>query len=103
MNSATEPQPPATGKTQTQPRTHDAGTTDGNILKKKERKRSMDEKDNIELRSEKVRNIIGGVPPRLVRAGTVVIITICVALALAAWLIKIDGTPVWRMIFFSRM
>ena len=61
----------------------------------------MDEKDNIELRSEKVRNIIGGVPPRLVRAGTVVIITICVALALAAWLIKIDGTPVWRMIFFS--
>ena len=34
----------------------------------------MDEKDNIELRSEKVRNIIGGVPPRLVRAGTVVII-----------------------------
>ena len=34
MNSATEPQPPATGKTQTQPRTHDAGTTDGNILKK---------------------------------------------------------------------
>ena len=46
----------------------------------------MDEKDNIELRSEKVRNI-----------------TICVALALAAWLIKIDGTPVWRMIFFSRM
>lgn len=54
----------------------------------------MDEKDNIELRSEKVRNIIGGVPPRLVRAGTVVIITICVALALAAWLIKIDGTPV---------
>lgn len=63
----------------------------------------MDEKDNIELRSEKVRNIIGGVPPRLLRAGTVVIITICVALALAAWLIKIDGTPVWRMIFFSRM
>lgn len=63
----------------------------------------MDEKDNIELRSEKVRNIIGGVPPRLVRAGTVVIITICVALALAAWLIKIDGTPVWRMIFFSSM
>lgn len=50
-----------------------------------------------------MRNIIGGVPPRLVRAGTVVIITICVALALAAWLIKIDGTPVWRMIFFSRM
>ena len=42
-----------------------------------------------ELRSEKVRNIIGGVPPRLVRAGTVVIITICVALALAAWLKKI--------------
>ena len=30
------------------------------------------ESDNIELRSEKVRNVIGKVPPRLVSLGTVV-------------------------------
>ena len=34
------------------------------------------ESDNIELRSEKVRNVIGKVPPRLVSLGTVVITTI---------------------------
>ncbi len=41
------------------------------------------ESDNIELRSEKVRNIIGKVPPRLVRVGTVVITIIVLALAVA--------------------
>lgn len=39
--------------------------------------------DNIELRSEKVRNIIGKVPPRLVRIGTVVITIIILALVVA--------------------
>ena len=39
--------------------------------------------DNIELRSEKVRNVIGKVPPRLVRLGTVLITVIVLALALA--------------------
>ena len=37
--------------------------------------------DNIELRSEKVRNVIGKVPPRLVSLGTVVITIIVLALA----------------------
>lgn len=32
--------------------------------------------DNIELRSEKVRNVIGKVPPRLVSLGTVIITVI---------------------------
>ena len=41
------------------------------------------ESDNIELRSEKVRNVIGKVPPRLVSLGTVVITTIVLALAVA--------------------
>ena len=41
------------------------------------------ESDNIELRSEKVRNVIGKVPPRLVRLGTVVITLIVLALAVA--------------------
>ena len=41
------------------------------------------ESDNIELRSEKVRNVIGKVPPRLVSLGTVVITIIVLALAVA--------------------
>ena len=41
------------------------------------------ESDNIELRSEKVRNVIGKVPPRLVSLGTVLITVIVLALALA--------------------
>lgn len=39
--------------------------------------------DNIELRSEKVRNVISKVPPRLVSLGTVLITVIVLALALA--------------------
>ena len=38
------------------------------------------ESDNIELRSEKVRNVIGKVPPRLVSLGTVVITTEALAI-----------------------
>ena len=41
------------------------------------------ELDNIELRSEKVRNVIGKVPPRLVSLGTVIITVIVLALAVA--------------------
>ena len=41
------------------------------------------ESDNIELRSEKVRNIIGKVPPRFVTFGTVVFTIIVLALAVA--------------------
>ena len=41
------------------------------------------ELDNIELRSEKVRNVIGKVPPRLVCLGTVIITIIVLALAVA--------------------
>ena len=41
------------------------------------------ELDNVELRSEKVRNVIGKVPPRLVSLGTVIITVIVLALAVA--------------------
>ena len=41
------------------------------------------ESHNIELRSEKVRNVIGKVPPRLVSLGTVIITIIVLALAVA--------------------
>ncbi len=43
------------------------------------------ESDNIELRSEKVRNVIGKVPPRLVSLGTVIITIIVLALAVASY------------------
>ena len=43
--------------------------------------------DNIELRSEKVRHIIGQVPPALVRTGTMVITLVVIALAVAFYII----------------
>lgn len=43
------------------------------------------ESDNIELRSEKVRNVIGKVPPCLVSLGTVIITIIVLALAVASY------------------
>ena len=44
--------------------------------------------DNIELRSEKVRHIIGQVPPALVRTGTMVITLVIIALAIAFYTIR---------------
>jgi len=44
--------------------------------------------DNIELRSEKVRHIIGKVPPVLVRTGTFIITIIVIALAVAFYTIR---------------
>ncbi len=41
------------------------------------------ESENIELRSEKVRRVIGEVPPLIVRMGTVIITIIVIALAIA--------------------
>lgn len=50
--------------------------------------RTHTETDNIELRSEKVRHVIGQVPPALVRMGTVVITLVTVALAVALCTIR---------------
>lgn len=50
------------------------------------------ESDKIELRSEKVRNIIGEVPPSLVRYGTVIVMLILLALFLAAYFIPYPET-----------
>ena len=44
--------------------------------------------DNIELRSEKVRHIIGQVPPALVRTGTIVITLVVIALGIAFYTIR---------------
>jgi hypothetical protein len=46
------------------------------------------ESDNIELRSEKVRHIIGEVPPLIVRAGTVVITIAIIVLAVVFYIIN---------------
>lgn len=43
----------------------------------------MDTHDRIELRSEKVRNLIGDIPPVLVRWGIIIIMLIFIALILA--------------------
>ena len=49
---------------------------------------NKNETDNIELRSEKVRHIIGQVPPALVRIGTMVITLVVIALAIASYTIR---------------
>mgnify|MGYP006057966163 FL=1 len=48
---------------------------------------NKNETDNIELRSEKVRHIIGQVPPALVRMGSVVITLVVIALGIASYTI----------------
>lgn len=66
----------------------------------------MDERDfdennkaNVNLRSEKMRHIIGDIPPVLVRTGTVIILAVIVILAIAMTVIKIDGVPLTEKIF----
>jgi hypothetical protein len=49
---------------------------------------NKNETDNIGLRSEKVRHIIGQVPPSLVRTGTMVITLVVIALAIAFYTIR---------------
>lgn len=49
---------------------------------------NKNESENIELRSEKVRHIIGQVPPALVRTGTLVITLVVIALAIAFYTIR---------------
>ena len=46
----------------------------------------MEEKVNIELRSEKVRNIIGNEMPFFVRYGITIITVVLVIVALVVWI-----------------
>ncbi len=46
--------------------------------------------DNIELRSEKVRNIIGQIPPRVIRVGISVIFLIIAGLLVGSYFFKYD-------------
>lgn len=54
----------------------------------------MANNENIELRSEKVRNIIGSIPPKLVRYGTFYIIILLSALILAAIYIELPDKTI---------
>jgi hypothetical protein len=52
----------------------------------------LEEKDNIELRSEKVRNLIGQIPPVIIRAGISVIFFIILILLIGSWFFKFEYT-----------
>ena len=52
----------------------------------------MEEADKIELRSEKVRNIIGEIPPSIVRYGIIVITFIVLGLLAASYFISYPET-----------
>lgn len=49
------------------------------------KKKADSERDRIELRSEKVRNMIGEMPSFLIRWGNTILVIIFVLLALVAW------------------
>lgn len=51
------------------------------------KKKADSEQDRIELRSEKVRNMIGEMPSFLIRRGNTILVIIFVLLALIAWLV----------------
>ncbi len=52
----------------------------------------MDETKDIELRSEKVRNIIGQIPSKIIRIGITIIFVVVLALLLGATFFKFDRT-----------
>lgn len=49
------------------------------------KKKAESDQDRIELRSEKVRNMIGKMPSFLIRWGNTILVVIFVLLALIAW------------------
>jgi hypothetical protein len=52
----------------------------------------MNEKENIELRSEKVRSLIGQIPPVIIQAGISVIFLIILILLIGSWFFKFEYT-----------
>lgn len=51
----------------------------------KMKQQAVDEQSRIELRSEKVRNLIGQMPPFLIRWGSVILIVIVILLFLVGY------------------
>ena len=54
-----------------------------------QKKQAELERDRVELRSEKVRNMIGEMPPFLIRWGNTILIVVFVLLAMIAWFFNI--------------
>ena len=52
----------------------------------------MSESDNIELRSEKVRNIIGQIPPSIIRTGITLIFLIIIGILVGTWFFDYEYT-----------
>lgn len=46
----------------------------------------MEQEDDIKLRSEKLRNIMGCIPRRLVMTGTIIIVIVTIVLIAFAWI-----------------
>lgn len=61
-----------------------------------------DKKDNIELRSEKVRNIIGQIPPFLIRSGISVIFIVVIVLLVMSYFFKYSYTIETEIIFANK-
>ncbi|MCD6112140.1 MAG: hypothetical protein J7J86_02610 [Bacteroidales bacterium] len=59
----------------------------------------MEEKDNIELRSEKVQNIIGQIPPRIIRKGISVIFLVVIVLLIGSYFFKYSYVVKSEIIF----
>lgn len=55
------------------------------------KKKADSEQDRIELRSEKVRNMIGEMPSFLIRWGNTILVVIFILLAVVAWLILLKA------------
>ncbi len=53
--------------------------------------KTMDRKDDLQIRSPKMRNIIGDIPKRLTTIGTAVIVTVAIILGICIFAIKING------------
>ena len=61
-----------------------------------------DKSDNIELRSEKVRNIIGQIPPFLIRSGISVIFIVIIVLLVMSYFFKYSYTIETEIIFAKK-
>ncbi|MGM9798376.1 MAG: hypothetical protein ACI3ZY_12575 [Parabacteroides sp.] len=51
------------------------------------RRKAKEEQNSVELRSEKVRNMIGEMPPFLILWGNILLLVACLVAALVTWLL----------------
>ena len=51
------------------------------------RRKAKEEQNSVELRSEKVRNMIGEMPPFLILWGNILLLVACLVATLVTWLL----------------